>query len=150
MHWICLSLWQLMNQYIHPTVIYTTVLSMCTRYHLHSRHCPLEGLGSHLGSYRQLCPLGFGRQNAPYSYVLPCKSHDLHRNKHDWGLKRIQGLQNIPVKGSPIFFSVRSKNTFLLSVRYRKINCTKHEMDERSSKGHENRLSLGLQFNFRL
>lgn len=50
-----------------------------TRQYLHSRHCPPEGLGSHLCSYRQLCHLGFGRQNAPYSYVLQCKSHGLYR-----------------------------------------------------------------------
>lgn len=139
-----------MNQYIHPTIIYTMELSIYTRYYLHSRHCPLEGLGSHLGSYRQLCHLGFGRQNAPYSYALQCKSHGLYRNKYDWGLKRTQGLYNIPAKDSSIFFSVRSKNTFLLSARYKKINCTKHETDERSSKGHKNRLSQGLWFNFRL
>lgn len=50
-----------------------------THQHLHSRRCPLEGPGSHLGSYRQLCHLGFGRQNAPYSYVLQCKSRGLYR-----------------------------------------------------------------------
>jgi len=46
-----------MNQYILSVVTSTAELSIFTRYYLHSRHCPLEGLGSHLGSYRQLCHL---------------------------------------------------------------------------------------------